>query len=278
MQTMVSYEKQRIILDGVQNARQLGGYVGTDGKRVRNNVILRTATLFRASGETLRKLSEVFKVSDIVDFRMIQETVTMPEPCIEGASYHHFSVLNDLPVTEEDFKLYKELMKNGDLVYKYQTMYDRKISVDMVNNYKTMAFSDEGREGYRNYFNVLLNKPENASVLFHCTQGKDRTGIAAILILSALGVDKETILADYMLTNEAYSPLLRGIRDKLIAANVSREVIDFAIMMESVNEGFIKPVIEEMNREYGSVVGYITGGLGLAAADIKQLNELYLEG
>ncbi|MBQ2664113.1 MAG: tyrosine-protein phosphatase [Clostridia bacterium] len=274
---MVSYEKQKIILDGVSNARQLGGYRGTDGRRIKNNVLLRTGTLFAAPSDTLRKLSEVYRVSDIADLRMDQETATMPEPHIEGANYHHLSVLNNLPITKEDFELYKKLLKSDNLVLKYQTIYEQKIPIDMEQNYKTMVFSDEGKDGYKKFFEILLNKPENGAVLFHCTQGKDRTGTAAILILSALGVDRETIIADYMLTNKAYGFLLDGIRSELEAANVSKEVLDCALMLESVSEGLIVPMLEDMDREYGSVQGYLKEEFGLTESDMKQLNELYLE-
>ena len=102
---MLKYETQRIMLEGVQNARQLGGYIGTGGKRIKNNTILRTGMLFSASEAARSELSEKYRVSDIIDLRADNETKTMPEPEIKGARYHHLSVLNDLPVTEEDFKV-----------------------------------------------------------------------------------------------------------------------------------------------------------------------------
>ncbi len=275
---MVKYETQRIILDGVQNARQLGGYIGTDGKRIKNNTILRTGMLFSASEGARQELSERYKVSDIIDLRADNETKTMPEPEITSARYHHLSVLNDLPVTEEDFKLYKKLLQCDDIVYKYKTIYEQNIPLNMERNYRSMAFADDGKKGYRIFFDIVLNKPEDASVLFHCTQGKDRTGMGAILLLSALGVDRETVVSDYLLTNDAYGDLLKKIHSELEAANVGKEVLDYAMILESVNEGLITPVLDIMNSEYGSVQGYLKSELGLADADFKRLNELYLEG
>ena len=274
---MISYEKQRIILDGVQNARQLGGYIGTDGKKVKNNIILRTGTLFTATADARRELSERYNVGDVIDFRMAQEAETMPEPDIKGARYHHLSVLNNIPVSKKEFELYKKLLNINDVVYKYKLIYEQKVPVDMAENYKIMAFSDEGKAGYRKFSDILLNKPENTSVLFHCTQGKDRTGVAALLLLSALGVDRETIIADYLLTNTAYSYLLDKIRSELTAANVGKEVIDYAMMLEGVSESFIGAVLKIMDREYGSVKGYLKAELGLTDADIKRLEEMYLE-
>ena len=275
--TIVSYEKQRINLDGVQNARQLGGYIGTDGKMVKNNIILRTGTLFTATADARRKLSERYRVSDVIDFRMAQEAEAMPEPDIKGARYHHLSVLNNIPVSKKEFELYKKLLNINDIVYKYKFIYEQKVPVDMAENYKIMAFSDEGKAGYRKFFDILLNKPENASVLFHCTQGKDRTGVAALLLLSALGADRETIISDYLLTNKAYGYLLDKIRNELTAANAGKEVIDYAMMLEGVSESFIGAVLKIMDREYGSVKGYLKSELDLTNADIKRLEEMYLE-
>lgn len=274
---MVSYEKQRINLDGVPNARQLGGYIGTDGKKVKNNVILRTGALFSATADARRELSERYRVSDIIDFRMDQETEAMPEPHIEGARYHHLSVLNNMPVSEDDFIQYREFLKTDDIVFKYKSIYAAEIPLDMEQNYKSMVFSGEGKAGYKKYFDILLAKPDDASVLFHCTQGKDRTGVAAILLLSALGVDRETITADYLLTNTAYASLLDKIRSELEAAKVGKEVIDYAFILEGVSESFIAPILEIMDREYGSVKGYLKAEIGLTDADIKRLEELYLE-
>ncbi|MBQ3426204.1 MAG: tyrosine-protein phosphatase [Clostridia bacterium] len=275
---MLKYETQRIILDGVQNARQLGGYIGADGKRIKNNTILRTGMLFSASEDARRELSERYKVSDIIDLRADNETKTMPEPEINGARYHHLSVLTDLPVTEEDFKLYKNLLQCDDVVYKYKTIYEQNIPLNMERNYRSMVFDDDGKKGYRIFFDIVLNKPEDASVLFHCTQGKDRTGMGAILLLSSLGVDRETVVSDYLLTNDAYGDLLNKIHSELEAANVGKEILDYAMMIESVNEGLITPVLDIMDNEYGSVQGYLKSELGLADADFKRLNELYLEG
>ena len=274
---MIKYEKQRIKLEGVQNVRQPVGYIGTDGKRIKNNVIIRSGMLFSASADAKRELSEGYKVSDIIDFRTENEVKTMPEPDIDGARYHQLSVLNDLPATKEDFELYKKMLNINDLVYRYKTLYEQKIPLNLEQNYKTMVFSDDGKKGFKKFFEIILNKPEDSAILFHCTQGKDRTGVGTILLLSALGVDRETIIADYLLTNEAYGYLLERIHRELNAAKVRKEVFDYAMTLESVSESLIMPMLSEIDREYGSVQGYIRSELGLKEADFDRLIELYTE-
>ena len=274
---MVSYEKQKIDLCGVSNARQLGGYTVADGKKIKNNVVLRTGALFGASPEALDELSQKYKVSDIIDFRMEQEKAAMPEPEIKGARYWHISVLNDIPVSKENFDVYRKLLTVKDMALKYKTMYDANIDVSPAKVYKALAFGNDGIRGYKKFFDILLNKPENAAVLFHCTQGKDRTGMAAILLLSALGLDRESVIADYMMTNEACRPLLDRIQSELQKAKLPKEVLDFAMFIESVDISFIEPVFDVMNKEFGSVNGYLQTAMGLTAGDIKRLKEIYLE-
>lgn len=271
------YNKQKITLGGVSNARQLGGYTAAGGKKIKNNVILRTGALFGAPPETLDELSQKYKVGDIIDFRMEQEKAAMPEPEIKGAGYHHISVLSDIPVTKEDFDLYRQLMTVKDMSLRYKKMCDANIDISPAKVYEALAFGNDGTAGYKKFFDILLNKPENSAVLFHCTQGKDRTGMAAILLLSALGADRQTVIGDYLMTNEACKPLLDRIKNDLEKAEMPKEVLDFALFIESVDISFIEPIFETMDKEFGSVGGYLEKVLGLTAADKERLEELYLE-
>ena len=274
---MISYEKQKIQLDGVPNARQLGGYIVSGGKRIKNNVILRTGALFAASVEVCTELSEKYRVSDIIDFRMEQEVSVMPDPDIMGAKYHHISVLNDIPMTKEDFEIYKELIKCGDMVIKYKKLYGTGIDISPDKVYRSLVFSDMGKEGYRRFFDILLKKSENSAILFHCTQGKDRTGMAAALLLAALGADRQTITEDYMMTNTACGSMLDKIKLEMQNENVDKAVLDFALFLESVDKSFIEAIFDIMDKEYGSVVGYLEKELGLTADAIEDLRKLYLE-
>lgn len=274
---MISYEKQKTELCGVPNARQLGGYTVSDGKKIKNNLIFRTGALFGASPEAVDDLCQKYKVGDIIDFRMEQEKAAMPEPKIKGARYHSISVLNDIPVSKEDFEVYRQLLTVKDAALKYKTMYDANIDLSPSKVYKALAFGNDGINGYKKFFEILLNKPQNAAVLFHCTQGKDRTGMAAILLLSALGAERETVIADYLMTNEACKSLLDRIRSELKKADMPKEVLDFAMFIESVDISFIEPIFETMDKEFGSINGYLQTAIGLTAEDINRLKEIYLE-
>ena len=156
-------------------------------------------------------------------------------------------------------------------------MFDTKKYIDPIEIYKDLVFSKEGIAGYKKYFDILLNKPDNAAVLFHCTQGKDRTGVAAMLLLTALGVDRGTVIADYLLTNVACEPILNKIRTEVPKTVNDPKVIEFALFFESVNEKLANVLFDGVEKEYGSVNGYLQKEIGITKADIERLNELYLE-
>ena len=111
-----------------------------------------------------------------------------------------------LPVLDvEDFPGYSpDLMKQyydpgADKLAMLKTAAEMGMLDDRL--YVNFLFSERGKSAYRALFRVLLELPEGRSVLWHCTDGKDRTGVASMLILAALGADRRTILEDYLLTN-----------------------------------------------------------------------------
>ena len=92
--------------------------------------------------------------------------------------------------------------------------------------------------------------------------------------MSALGVDRETIIDDYLLTNIACANLLDKIKAEL---SYDKKVLDFALFLESVNIDFIKPALEKMDKEYGGAISYIKSELKLSDSDISDLRKLYLK-
>ncbi|MBR1443874.1 MAG: tyrosine-protein phosphatase [Firmicutes bacterium] len=274
---MICFETQKVDLKGVPNARQMGGYVGYEGKHIKSDTILRTGTLYKAEKEAIELLEEKYRISDIVDFRMLHESNVMPDPELKGARYHHFSVLNELNVKDKKTEKYVNIMNIPNMGERYLAMYESKMRIDMIEVYRSITFSDEGKKGYSGFFDVLLGKKENSAVLFHCTEGKDRTGIAAILLLSALGVDNETIKTDYLMTNEASADIIRKIKEEVSKVTDDEDVIEFVMFIKCVNEKFIKPIFEIAEKEYGGIIGYIKTELGLSGSDIADLRKIYLE-
>ena len=272
---MADYEVQKIELTGVPNARQLGGYIGHGGKKVKNNVLLRTGSLTGANENTIKQLETYYNLGSLIDLRMRPEREVQPDPVISGAEYYPLSVLDSLVVDEKDLEAYLKAFALADLGQRYKLLFESKIKIDTADIYSQIAFSESGIAGYTRMFEILLDNPENSAVLFHCTQGKDRTGIAAALILSALGVDRQTIIEDYLLTNVAYADTIEALREEVM--RIKPEMLEFALFVESVNAAFIQPVFDTMDKEYGSALGFIQNALKVSDKGIEVLRRLYLE-
>ena len=271
-------EKQSIKLEGVGNARQLGGYVGAGGKKVKDGVLLRTAALGDATEEDVKRLKDTYQLAETIDFRMEAEIDFAPELQIDGVKNVNIRIIDEDALAKATESLSEEeqaKMLSDDPVEKIEPI--KKLGIVGDQMYVNFLSHDVGKKGYAQMFKDLLALPEGKSLLFHCTQGKDRTGCAAMLILTALGVDEETIMNDYMLTNEYNAELIAQERKELVDANVKESDIDsIMIAKDQVFPQTMTNVLDWLKKEYGSPMGYITKELGVTEEQIAQLQDKFL--
>lgn len=201
-----------LAFDGILNARDLGGIkVKDDGaeRRVKKGLLLRTGELARISPEDRAKLSAL-GVKTVVDFRSAAERDAAPDPAVGAKNFHW-------PIDAGS------LMRVPDL--RRPETADSGVSAadEMHKLYRLLP--DEAAWPYRRLFDLLAD-PANAPVIFHCTAGKDRTGLASALLLHALGAGREAVVADYLASNGQLAPKLGGIlrgRDFLLPYMTVRE-------------------------------------------------------
>ena len=272
--------KQSIGMQGIINARELGGYRTADGRTVKGGKLLRTARLSRATEEDLARLCELYRLGTVIDFRMDEEIAEDPDPDLEGVRHCIYPILEEDQFTSREQELVSYLGKPVAEAGRWDLLLASvKAGIISHDMYRVFLGSEIGKLGYRHFFEELLALPEDRSILFHCTQGKDRTGLAAFLILTALGVDEETIIADYMLTN-AYCE--SRIEEEL--AHLARilppgeDPGDYMIIMDQVSETTIRRGIAYVKEEYGSVLAYIRQELGVGDVQLAALREKFLTG
>jgi protein-tyrosine phosphatase len=133
----------------------------------------------------------------------------------------------------------------------------------MQTTYRDFVKSDSHR--FAELFDHMLTKPE--PLLFHCTAGKDRTGLAAALILSALGVSEKDIWQDYLLTNQLYK------RNSTGATTLSPDVLK---IVWEVQESFLNAALDEIQTRHKGIQNYLRSQLGLTPAAQSKLQSLYL--
>ena len=264
-------------LKGVSNARELGGYVTTEGKNVKPGLLLRTGKLSGAKAEDIIRLQTVYNLGAILDLRTLDEIVPYRDPSIPGALYYHLDILDNATRTKQYDRYYAYMAEHpgasaGEMLGMLKT-----VGVVHDNMYVDYLTKEPGITGYRNMFRILLDTPDGHAVLFHCSSGKDRTGVAAMLILGTLGCSDEVILNDFLLTN-SYSGRAKGFQDSLAASGLNADDVgDMIVTMDGVNKKHMLNALQYIHANYGTVTGYVKTVLGYSDADIARLKSKYLQ-
>lgn len=144
----------------------------------------------------------------------------------------------------------------------------------MAGAYRELPFQLAGQ--YRAMFAQL--KAGQTPLAFNCTAGKDRTGIAAALVLTALGVPRETVISDFLLSNEYYRPPLSAkAPDDKVAAMLSRLPPDALKAIMGVERSYIESTFTTLEARPGGLDGYFRDELGVSGSDIAALRARYLQ-
>lgn len=134
----------------------------------------------------------------------------------------------------------------------------------MEQTYRDFVLDNTPR--FAELFGHLLD--DDTPLVFHCTAGKDRTGFAAALILSALGVPRTVVVQDYLLTNDYY-------RQPAAATGFApQEILD---LLWKVRPGFLDAALQTVDQVHGGMDAYLDNALGLGRAARMRLQALYLE-
>lgn len=154
------------------------------------------------------------------------------------------------------------VQKLVDLVAAGERLGGDDVAEYMRDTYR--GFVRNGTPRFAEFFGHLLESDQ--PTVFHCTAGKDRTGFAAALLLKAVGADDDEILRDYLLTNE------RLASPDISRLGLSREASQ---VLWRVQPDFLRAALEEADRQYGSLEGYLREGLALGAPERERLRALY---
>ena len=259
-------------VEGLKNARQLGGYIGVDGRRVRDGLLIRTEGLDKLSEEAANALAEKYSVSYVVDFRMGYERALAADQTIPGAENEWISVYEMDMTDPENVALMKRISQLDSAL---QKSVEYAKTGKLASLYTEILLSERGQQGYARFFDILLEA--DGPVLWHCTHGKDRTGVAAALVLYALGVDEDTIMQDFLLTNTVYQDEIAQLEAGLKAAGYDETLVGEAQAMVGVKGEYLEAAFDAVKREYGSVEAYLRDQLGVSDEKLSRLREKYLE-
>lgn len=242
---------------GVVNFRDLGGYRTLDGKRVKYGCFYRSAAFVHLSEENHR-IIESLGLKTNLDLRSNQEVMQAPDEPIKGCNYLQIS---GIPMFDDDsfqgnLNL-EELAKSGDVSILMKHMDSIYTNLPLHNDaYKTM-------------FNLITDG--QVPLVFHCSAGKDRTGVVAMLILLALGCDRQTVIDDYLLSNVCRA------QENARIFNQSTQMSEMLKQLMEVQQHSIELTIQSILNHYDSFENYFLQEYGLDATTLEVLRNRYCE-
>lgn len=254
---------RKIILSYQKNARDLGGYIGFNGKKVKMGRIFRGGHLHRVNLADIIKINRLH-LTDIIDLRGVKEFEIHHDYPFKGVTFH-----NTPPMIEE-VKVGKQKYEDSNLLW---FLGDDEGFEHMLMVYKDITTSEFGIDAYKKLFSLFL--VDNKRIYFHCSQGKDRAGMAAYLFLIALGVSEEDARRDYLLSNEAMELKIKELKKLLGEEDYFDEQYERSMRdVFTAKEEYLDSALDAIKEKYDTVENYIRVALGV---DIDKLRDIYLE-
>jgi len=251
----------------VANLRDVGGYRARDGRAVARGLVYRSNAFIGMSAEDIKKIEPLGLKNDY-DLRVTAEAKAAPDELPPSVRHHLLNVMADVkPAALPDFNALLRKPKEANVV-----LGDGKVEALFIAGYREFITLPSANRAYRTLF-ISLADGKNLPAVFHCASGKDRTGWAAAALLTLLGAPKETVMADYMRTNEYTLPQSAGVIDGFVAAGGDRAIAEAII---GVKPEYLQASFDEMEKRYGAIEAYFAKGLGVDAAGQKALRDRFL--
>lgn len=268
------YEWERIPLDGIFNTRDLGGMESSDGRKILPGRLIRSGELFNLSEKDKDVLVDSYSLKKVVDFRTGAERREKPDPVLRGVEYIWAPIMS-----EETMGITHDEESDRDVIAElFKYLQEKQITITdyMTGIYKILLSTDQAQREYSRFFKELISN-KDGSVLWHCSAGKDRVGIGTALLLSALGIPRDLIIKDYMMTNTFTNDEYESTVKALKAHNAPEAVLTGIEAVFRVSENYMYASLKYIADNYGSAVNYIKGALGITEDEIKKLKNMYLE-
>ena len=271
------YANQVIELQGVSNARQLGGYVIGD-KKVRMDLLLRSGNLSKASDEAIDTLQDKYKLALIADFRSSMERGKAPDRDVEGASNAWLPVLEKMISSEGAASVMVSLHFNKDNPsYIVGLLRQKDIQDALSSSYDAIVFDEDCQRSYAAFLDSLVALPEGRAALWHCTHGKDRCGWGTAFVLAALGADRSLIIDDFSMSNISYAQDIEDLASIARAEGSEDELIEYIRLLRGVSVSYFEKALDTIDASYGSIENYLERELGLTDEEKQILRNKFLE-
>ncbi|MBV7477621.1 tyrosine-protein phosphatase [Pseudomonas sp. PDM31] len=252
--------RHRPLLVGAPNFRDLGGTVSRDGRSIRYGLMFRSEGLSELTGNDL-EVAQTLGIRLVCDLRSKHECERSPSrwPLNKGTEMLHLDISADVRSGE------------GSMVKRLLDTPTRQVATSaMVSIYRQFPYAFSGK--LRALFDRLMTD-DGVPMVFHCTAGKDRTGFISAILLSALGVDREAILEDYLKTGIYWN----GVRGEASLKRSFQALPDDVLHpLIAVDVAYLDAALDEVIENFGSVENYLRTCAGIDEHAAGKLRERLL--
>lgn len=262
-----------IHFDNIPNTRQLGGIRTADGRCVREGLLFRSALLNQASERDMERLQHELHIGYVIDLRTAFEVEHWPDRRIPGTQYinmpledgdnNMWVLMAHMPGKDDEEKLFNFA----------RTEQSHRMSKIIYTGYVTDEFC---QLQFAAFLNTLVQAPE-VPILWHCTQGKDRTGLTAALLLFALGCDRETVVREFARSNDSYLDQLNASLARFRQQGCTEEEEHVVTTLMGVKTSYFEDALDLVDTFYGSMDRYLREILVLREEEIDILKQKFLE-
>lgn len=236
-------------MEGAVNFRDVGGYKTKDGREVVKNRVFRSADISRLTDNDMKKMEEKH-IHTVIDFRGTKESAMAPDRLLPRTDYLLCPAGSDNIPTSKDLAT---MLK------------DENFLLSMYNTQSVKYYGDR----YKPLFQKLLALPDKEALLYHCTGGRDRTGMATALFLYTLGVPMNVIEADFVASNVYLAPANKRMYQSMVELSglSEKEIVDRMKLRPELLRSFFSSLEER----YGSIENFMEKELGVGAKERELL-------
>jgi protein-tyrosine phosphatase len=240
------------------NFRDIGGYVGENGRSVRLGQVYRAGSLANLDAVDFAYF-EALDLRLIFDLRSTPESTKYPDRLPDNGELQHLlrPLLSDPGTRSERIKILRRYrQRTGELLL---LMYQE-------------SFIDENAHHIGDILTRIAD-PANRPALVHCSAGKDRTGVTTALLLTILGVPEKEIIADYSLSNHAYNKIAEVMAPELRQARWAGVGMGKMKPVMLADPAVLRATFDYIRRQYGSVENYLCGAADMAPETLDKLRD-----
>lgn len=248
----------------ITNFRDIGGIKNKEGKQVKKDVFLRSGELSKLTKEDEQRLETTYRLGKIIDLRSEAEVEERPDMSVPKTEYIHIDILEDI---RDEGASISDFVKIGS---------PEKSASYMEKLYADIALNTTAQKGYNKFFEEILALQQQESILFHCFAGKDRTGIAALLVLETLGVPRAAIYQDYLLTNELRKKENAEILEQAKKADLEAQNLEALHVALNVDSRYLDNFYQTVEAQYGDISTYLKQAINIDKVTKDTLNQRFL--